>query len=346
MLYPSIASIVRSKDEYTTSSGERWTWIRLPGFRRTDFPTANQFVSTWGRLMNNRGDVVGAVNDYIKVSVPTTGDCVTAVGASTMYSLHVVVCYTFHGDPSVEFATVDHINRKHWDNRAENLRWASPEEQFNNRERYCFRAVYEGEEYQDVKTLARATGRRVTCIRGLVKQGDESLFRITKRVRVDLPALSHVWPVVHTRTRPHRQVFVAFKDGKTSQTIAQDTGYKVSTVLTYVIRGLREAPVEERLQFRERIGLHDIGQYRSLLRAVAEFRQGNPTDADWAARAPALYLTPCVGAVPPLLPDEFRIVQSTYKVLWIDVDGVEDVSPAHAEDHATHVPVPGIPCRS
>lgn len=48
------------------------------------------------------------------------------------YSVHRLVCETFHPNPDGK-ETVDHINRIKHDNRAENLRWATRSENQGNR---------------------------------------------------------------------------------------------------------------------------------------------------------------------------------------------------------------------
>lgn len=46
--------------------------------------------------------------------------------------VHRLVILAFHGNPPSPGHTPDHINRDRTDNRAENLRWATPKEQASN----------------------------------------------------------------------------------------------------------------------------------------------------------------------------------------------------------------------
>ena len=49
-------------------------------------------------------------------------------GVCKHYLVHRLVCFAFHGNPPDDGYEVDHINALVWDNRAENLRWVTPEE--------------------------------------------------------------------------------------------------------------------------------------------------------------------------------------------------------------------------
>ena len=324
-----MTSLLRGDDHYTLADGERWTFIRIPQFRRSNSPTANQFASSYGRVMTNNGSVVYAVNDYVKVSVPTLGHDIDSPGHSTILGLHTVICYTFVGGPPSSYhTTVDHINRRHWDNNYRNLRWATAEQQLNNREVCRFVVVFDGFLYSDYQSLSNATKRRITCLRGMIKQGDESVFQIVKKTKYEVNPVSipKSIDIVNDndiangtatgsgkRLETYWEVFTRFINGTTTADIARDMGLASSTVINYVVKGARVAEKNERLQFGQRIGLCNKAACDSLAAAVEEFKQLSPTKEDWTMKGPAVYLNGCESAVPPLTPDDYRIVQGTYK---------------------------------
>jgi hypothetical protein len=301
---------VEDKDkEYVTSAGERWRWIATPHFRRTNFPTANQFVSHWGRVLNNQGDVTQADYDYVNMSVPSKG-------SSLIYNLHVVVAYTFVGPPPFEDATVDHINRMHFDNRSANLRWVTPLEQMENREFFNFVVQYNGEIFTDYESLSQVTGKRKTYLRGVLKRGCHDDIRVLKKVRMQtgLKMTSTRWKPPKRQDR-HIGVFEMFLDGLTTDAISRETGFKLSTVVEYVVKGFKSSSGEQRAIFRKRIGLDSEETLKQLCEIVAQFRSTNPSKEDWEQKGPNVYLSQCATALPPLSPEDYRIVQCTYRVI-------------------------------
>lgn len=62
---------------------------------------------------------------------------------------HRLVCKTFHGDPPIPEAVVDHINRDRLDNRAVNLRWATRSQNVENTTRPVRRNLKCREESQE-----------------------------------------------------------------------------------------------------------------------------------------------------------------------------------------------------
>jgi hypothetical protein len=315
MLWVTIAANVLSRGEYVTSAGETWKWIGVPSFRRTDFPSANQFVSSWGRIMKNTGETNYATNDYLKVSIPTLGKEEHSPGFSTNYALHTVVAYTFLGPPPSKDHTVDHINRDHFDNRAANLRWATAVEQLNNRERLKVVVNYQGQTFEDLNKLSTVIGKRTTALRGMIKQGDNSLFDIVKKAKTAMRPVSYVKPRTQTRVSQSAQVFDLFVNQCYSAVaIVERTGLKLSTVITYIIKEAKEGTDAQRRDALRRLGLTEDGAVgKEISTRVEQFKQGSPLPDDWSRAHTRLYLEPCVGASPSLEGDEYRLVQALYK---------------------------------
>lgn len=113
---------------------EYWKRIECEGYvPNLTNPGSITYVSTLGRVMRNSTDIVGPEHyrpnaaGYVTVSI-------SRPFVSCSVGVHVLVCRTFRGDPPSPYHnTVDHINGVRDDNRLENLRWATWDEQLRNR---------------------------------------------------------------------------------------------------------------------------------------------------------------------------------------------------------------------
>lgn len=140
-------------------------------------------VSSWGRIRGSRGWVLEPrkhTNGYLRVSISTNGR------PKDEY-IHRIVCRAFHGEPPFANYHADHINGIRHDNRAENLRWASPEE---NRQR---RRFARGEE-SGLASLSEATVREVLSLSkdGMRDRDLAQKFGIPRRYICDI-RLRKVW---------------------------------------------------------------------------------------------------------------------------------------------------------
>jgi hypothetical protein len=112
---------------------EEWRLIKYPNFTISSYESNVTFASSLGRLMRFGGDIIEPddmykdKDGYLLISL-----------CGRHEKVHRIICWTFHGEPpkvcaDKEYYSVDHINRVRSDNRANNLQWATPEVQYNNR---------------------------------------------------------------------------------------------------------------------------------------------------------------------------------------------------------------------
>ena len=97
-------------------------WRRVPGFWKI-------WASDLGYIMTEGADRVRDAKlsgDYQYVNCNGNND-----------ATHLLVCRAFHGRPTLEQVSGDHIDRKRSNNCAANLRWATWKEQIANRREVC-----------------------------------------------------------------------------------------------------------------------------------------------------------------------------------------------------------------
>lgn len=140
-----IESLKAGRDVETTNNGrvEIWRVIRHPWYKDTDYPTCARYVSTQGRVMKNNGEIsYGQLNNY----------GYRAVGVNYHRpSVHQLVAFTFYDkpvepDPDRETYTTDHVDGNRQNNDVTNLRFATQQEQMNNRGTKAYSKLCEGEE--------------------------------------------------------------------------------------------------------------------------------------------------------------------------------------------------------
>lgn len=107
---------------------EKETWLPIPS---TD---GEYIASSWGFIRKSRF-VRGRAPVNLKPWLNSTGYYVIGIsvdGRVTRHFVHRLVCEAFHGpSPSIGHY-VDHANRCPRDNRADNLRWATPSQNVGN----------------------------------------------------------------------------------------------------------------------------------------------------------------------------------------------------------------------
>ena len=130
-------------------------------YRFVDGTEENLVVSSQGEVLmrycKSRGRVVNERKDYYEVVTPTVLNGYLQVGIpvrKTNGYVHRIVAETFIDNPR-GCKEVDHINRDKSDNRVENLRWVTHEENQANLSKFTKR-IY----WKDITAKDLTTGKR------------------------------------------------------------------------------------------------------------------------------------------------------------------------------------------
>lgn len=104
------------------STAEVWRHSHIPGFE----------VSSHGRVRGRAGEILAGFLDadgYPRVSYHENGK-------TKQVAVHTLVCTAFHGIRPSPAHTVAHGDGERANNKASNLRWATPKEQYADRRRH------------------------------------------------------------------------------------------------------------------------------------------------------------------------------------------------------------------
>lgn len=297
-----------------SANGETWKPIRYPGFRASPNPKAWRYVSDLGRLMTGSRRVVEAPagRGYFRTTLP-----VQAKGGylgSRNVALHQIVAYTFLGPPPGPLHTVDHVDQCAWNNRASNLRWASPATQVQNRVfgRYAFDV--RGDVCTSIAQLATRLRVGQGTVAAKVRHAREgqavevngesftvvAANRTPVRVRSDLSSVTAFGDAPNRRQQQPNRSFAAFREllhGHAVDRIAETMGLARATVLSYIGKAAREASQDDRERLAHRLGLARADDRRALQEAIVEFHR-RPHDNYWDD-----YRDLVVARVPSLGPD-------------------------------------------
>jgi hypothetical protein len=138
-------------------TGERWRTI----------PSAPAFaISDLGRVKRVRGstpEAKAAIGKPKKPTLSAEGYCIVGLwsdGRTVTFQVHRLVCDAFHGPAPSRRHQAAHGNGDKTDNRATNLRWATPRENASDKERHG--TVVRGEAHP----FSKLTDAAVLEIRG------------------------------------------------------------------------------------------------------------------------------------------------------------------------------------
>jgi hypothetical protein len=122
-------------------------WKAVPGYEGA------YEVSSMGDVVRIKSDgtrtMIGKLTSRVKKDNGYRFVNLSLGGKSKVVAAHRVVAWAFLPKPRKGQVVVNHVNRKRWDNRAENLEWCS---HFQNTAHSA--AIYAGRHYQEIERLA------------------------------------------------------------------------------------------------------------------------------------------------------------------------------------------------
>lgn len=143
-IFDSLASLIKKgttgktinkyiKSGKPDSNGCIWTTESEESEQDLDAEIWKDHPEYTGLKISNKGRVRNTTMAKPYNTYGSKGEYYTISFKGKQYKVHGLVCRTFHGQPSNNEETVDHIDNNRYNNCVENLRWASKLEQARNR---------------------------------------------------------------------------------------------------------------------------------------------------------------------------------------------------------------------
>ncbi|WP_223263062.1 HNH endonuclease [Arthrobacter sp. NamB2] len=162
-----ITATIHPEDEI---EGEEWRQTRFDGY----------WVSSLGRV---RGRTKTVLKPYITVA----GYAVVHCGRSNPKGVHALVCEAWHGPPPAPGMHAAHYNGNPLDNRADNLRWATPLENIG-RDRLRHGTVPRGENHAN----AKLTQEKARAIRAQLPGPRGTIARLAREYGVTKTVITNI----------------------------------------------------------------------------------------------------------------------------------------------------------
>lgn len=326
---------------FITSDGEEWREINTPRFRLTEQRAAWRFCSSLGRAIANDGTILQAKKGE-RVYTSVASYCEGAVGSVTDLALHDLILYTFVGPrPSLKH-TGDHINGQRWDNRVENLRWATPEEQIANRTYRKRQFEVNGEKVEHIKDLARTIDEPLHKVQTLVQGtsvGDTITIAnrevvvtglVEKPMKSGIGKVSDGWANLNTpKVVPIRtKVLLKFLGGMQVDDIVQHWAtvnskskgpIKRSSVIAYLNVAIRESDVDTCRGVAARLGLSSAKCRYDIAVEIANYERqhGKVEMGVWGQ------VLKCIFEKYTTLENGWETVYACFKTLIKQLDGID-----------------------